>query len=322
MGPTPLASGGAKDVYVQQYTTSGLLESIMDFAADTSGSLTPKATLLLPANAEFFSMAIDSAGELYVGVLATDTSLDEVLVYAPGATGQATPVRTINLLSPGFPFVPLDLTVSPSGKLFVVGPEEIGTFPADASGDTSPSNVLSVGTSVDPVGIAADAAGNVYIANYIVGNNSSGQILVYAAGASGNALPIVTIDTPGIPYGVTLDASGNFYTSANVVTLDSSGEITASINQVVEYPALSSSAVNPVKTIAGSATGLTFATGPQIDEAGNLYLFTTITSGSGSAEVYTPEIVGFAPTASGNVKPGLTFTSSSWTYSGDHIAVH
>jgi len=42
----------------------------------------------------------------------------------------------------------------------------------------------------EPIGIALDGAGNIYIANAL-----SNTITVYAAGASGNATPTATINT-------------------------------------------------------------------------------------------------------------------------------
>jgi hypothetical protein len=77
-----------------------------------------------------------------------------------------------------------------------------------------------------------------------------------------------------------------------------------------------------VKTISGTATGLDFCVAPQMDAAGNLYLINAVIGGTQSSPTYAPEVVGFAPTASGDVAPGIVFTSSAWTDSGNALAVH
>jgi hypothetical protein len=321
----PLASGGATDVYVVQSSTSGVAQSILDFAADTNGSVTPKATITPLAGYEFESIATDSAGELYVGVASNGgngSPLYEVLVYAAGATGQAVPVRTILLPDTGdSSFLPLQMTVS-NGKLYVLGPNTVGVFEADGSSNVLAESAFSLPSGSEPLGIAADAQGNVYIATALQSSTTMGEILAYAAGASGSVLPTKTITTQGIPYGVAVDANGNVYTSLNTATLNGAGQPTNSTNQLVEYSGLTSGSLAVVKTIAGAATGVNFATGPQIDEVGNLYLVSVATKGTGSNFSETSEVVGFAPTATGNVAPGVVLSSDDWTESGDQLALH
>ena len=278
-----------------------------------------------PTSFQFESLATDSLGELYVGSAATDPNGNpfyEVLVYAPGASGQATPVRTIHLLAnPSGTFLPLQMTVTPAGKLYVVSPLAVGVFAANVDGDGVAESSFSLPGGSQPTGIAADAAGNIYVAGATSGNMTTGQILVYAAGANGTVAPTQTITTQGIPYGVTVDGSGNVYTSVNAGTLNG-GVGTASTNALVEYGGLMSGSLAVIKTIAGSATGVTFATGPQIDAAGNLYVVSEATKGSGSTFSETSEIVGFAPTATGNVAPGVVLSSSDWTEAGTQLALH
>jgi len=327
---TPLVSGGAKDIYVVQLDSSGMAaQSVMDFAADTDGSLTPKTTFLPAAGFGILSIATDSGGQLYVGVASLSSTAPpvyQVLVYASGATSTSTPMRTINLpavINEGF--LPLEMTVDASGKLYVVGLGVVGVFAANANGDASPTSMFTLANGSGPTGIAVDAAGNVYIANFVAANADTpggGEILIFAAGASGTALPMETISTQGEPYGVTLDANGNIYTSLNTLMLSSSGAITTSTCQVMEFGSLAAGSLATLKTITGTATGVSFGAGPQIDLAGNLYLVSEVTSGTGNDVKYTDQVVGFAPTATGNVAPGVMFSSSSWTLAGSQIAVH
>lgn len=322
---TALASGGATDIYVVQSSTSGVAESILDFAADTNGSVTPKATLTPLAGYTVESIATDSAGELFVGVAsngANGSPQYQVLVYPGGATGLAEPGRTIELPSAGGSgFLPLQMTVR-NAELYVMGPNTVGVFAADGLSDGAPLTGFSLPSGSEPLGIAADTQGNVYVATALQGSTTTGEILAYAAGLSGNVSPTQTITTQGIPYGVAVDANGNIYTSLNTATLNGAGQPTDSTNQLVEYSGLTSGSLAVVKTIAGATTGVNFGTGPQIDEAGNLYLVSVATKGTGSNFSETSEIVGFAPTVSGNVAPGVVLSSDDWTESGNQLALH
>jgi hypothetical protein len=172
-----LVSGGAKDIYVIQFDSSNESYSILDFAADTNGTLSPKGALLPPTGFAYDSMATDSAGQLYLGgqnVEGGGNPLNQVLVYAAGATGAATPLRTITLPNDeNSQYLPLDMTVDSTGKLYVVGLGLVGTFPANASGDTSPITSFSVTlpygnvSANGPTGIAVDTAGNIYLGMYL-----------------------------------------------------------------------------------------------------------------------------------------------------------
>jgi hypothetical protein len=321
-GGTPLVSGGAKDLYVMQLSSSGDVASILDFAADSGGSLKPRSTLVPPAGFEVEAIATDSAGQIYLGGINTAATGYEVLIYAPGATGLASPSRTVNLLNDeNGQYLPLDMTVDSSGRLYVVGLGVVGVFAANASGDSSALTSFALsydGPLVGYTGIEVDGFGNMYIAEYIQDTETSvtGQILIYGAGANGNPSPMKRIALTGAPYGLALDASGNIYTPMNTLTFNSSGEVTSSTCQVIEFENLTSESLAEAKTIAGAATGVTLGSGSQIDEAGNLYLVSTSNATVG------PEVVGFAPTASGNVAPGIVFTSSSWTDTSTQMALH
>jgi hypothetical protein len=73
------------------------------------------------------------------------------------------------------------------------------------------------------------------------------EIQVVAAGASGNATPMATIETGGTRavtnlYGIALDGAGNIYVTSG--------------NSIMVYAAGASGDAPPTATIAGSNTGL------------------------------------------------------------------
>lgn len=86
------------------------------------------------------------------------------------------------------------------------------------SGSTGDGGPATAATLIEPIGVAADAAGNVYIAdagsNRIRMVNTNGIISTIAgngtAGYSGNGGPATAAEL-NTPYGVTVDALGNIY---------------------------------------------------------------------------------------------------------------
>src|SRR2546426_10440619 len=104
-----------------------------------------------------------------------------------------------------------------------------------------------------PLGIALDGAGRLYVTNY---GASTPSITVYAAGATGNTTPTATIagSSTGLHYpsGIALDAVGQIYV-ANAASTNHLYSIT------VYAAATTGDATAPV-TIAGGNPGLNGAT--------------------------------------------------------------
>ncbi len=127
----------------------------------------------------------------------------------------------------------------------------ITVYAAGASGDATPTATIAgfaTGLSF-PFGIARDGAGNIYVANeFSNGAGGPGIITIYAAGASGNATPTVTITGGntglGGPFGIVLDGAGNIYVG------------NYSANSITVYAAGASGDATPTATITGPNTGL------------------------------------------------------------------
>src|SRR5204863_360888 len=137
-------------------------------------------------------------GPLFV----TDFSLAPgVVVFAAGASGDVIPIRTLagdNTALSNATGIARDA----AGTLYVANPPlnpvgggSITVYAAGASGDASPARTITgSNTGLNgPSDIAVDAARNVYVTNtggYVA---NAGSVTVYAAGASGNVIPIRTI---------------------------------------------------------------------------------------------------------------------------------
>jgi DNA-binding beta-propeller fold protein YncE len=108
--PTGIAYGNGL-LYVANHAT----DTVLAFPHTPGGSpgSTPARSLILPADVnETNAVALDGAGNLYVGAFAGG-----ILLYPPGADGAATPTRRLDGPSSGSGT--LDLDVFPDGRLFV-----------------------------------------------------------------------------------------------------------------------------------------------------------------------------------------------------------
>lgn len=185
-------------------------------------------------------VAVDASGAIYV---ATGTT---VPVFAPGADGNATPVRVIAGAATTFGYLegcrkcqgvrvgrewrcrpssrdqrggyrsqlPVGHGCPPSGELYVANHSapSVTVYSPTASGDAAPVRTI-VGASTElsrPYGVAVGSTGDIVVANY-----SSSTINVYVAGADGDVAPYRNIQgaateiSGAFPFA--LDAAGNVY---------------------------------------------------------------------------------------------------------------
>ncbi len=185
-------------------------------STDQSGNVAPTRTITGLHNPE--GLALDSAGNLYV------TVVDAVDVFAPGASGPATPIRVLggssttlqNLVLGG---QPAGIALDSAGDEFVaMGPAVLEFGPA-AAGNVAPttvyggltpgSNPATTGppygsaTLASCLGVAVDA-GELYCANF---NNSSFAVFVSATA------PGLTVESTGadMPFGIFIDTAGEVF---------------------------------------------------------------------------------------------------------------
>src|SRR2546422_493712 len=175
-------------------------------------------------------------------------------------------------------------------------PLDVTSGQTDAAGMTA--TTFRAGATAGTAVVAAAAAGlsgsaTVSVTGRVVGkplyvaNTGANSITVFAAGATGDAIPTAVIaggDTRlDSPVAVSLDASGNIY----VANFD------IAVPRITLYaPGATGNAV-PTAVIAGSATGLCDPFALAVDAAGNLYV----------ANHCANSITVYAPGANGDVAP-------------------
>ncbi len=105
-----------------------------------------------------------------------------------------------------------DVAVDAAGKVYAVnlsGPVFVAVFAPRASGDAAPIRQLGgMATRLsDPLAIALDARGYLYVANQTEGVGTA-SILVFAPDATGNAAPVRRITEAGEAVKLAIDGAG------------------------------------------------------------------------------------------------------------------
>jgi hypothetical protein len=140
-------------------------------APDGSVTSTPDAT-----TPDAAPQANGAGAGLYVSQAA-----NQVLVFAPDATGNAAPVRTISGASTGLA-LPIGVAVDASGNLYVANRMGAGVtvYPPGASGDVAPLRTLAASGMQAAEGIAIGKNGDVFVSTCpSCGNSGGGQVGVF-----------------------------------------------------------------------------------------------------------------------------------------------
>jgi 6-phosphogluconolactonase (cycloisomerase 2 family) len=261
-----VASGGT----IATVSTAGTYAYTTSCAAST-GQFQTTMTASIPAGSGDVT-----AAELTNRSLVYPSSINQLELYR---------CSTANQIFPGHTYV-----VTQNAVIVVFAGNLSGTVNVAPLATISGSNT---GLS-NPLGMALDSSGQIYIANC----NGNG-ISVFAANPSGtlNEAPVATIagsnTTLNCPSGVGLDSSGKVYVA------NGNGD-----NAITVYAASPSGTMNeaPLATITGSNTGLNNPGGIEFDSAGHVY--------TGSS---APSIQMFAAGPSGtlNETPLATITGSN-----------
>jgi hypothetical protein len=286
--------GGASNVYVVQ---NGSTSSILEFPASALSSATPSNTITIPMQTTFDAVAADASGNLYVSasVVTAPPTLYEVLVYAPGATGSATPTRTIT----NFSDYVVSIAVDSTGQLYALSGNTISVFAANATGNATPVRQITGSATLlnSPYSLAVDSAQNIYVAN-----TGAENIVVFSASANGNAVPTRTITGAntqlGYSFGIAVDGAGDIF-----ATTEMSG--TEKISQVLEFAPNANGNALPTMTLTDFASDP--IAGIQVDDAGNLYVLVI------DNNLMTVDV--FSAGASGGRAPEQNINSTAWTNS-------
>jgi hypothetical protein len=253
---------------------------------------------------------------------------NSVTIYAPGSDGtDPSTITTISGSTTGFE-APVAIALAPTGiagltRFYATicgkvcggkGAASVNRYdlsipngggPIDAGPATA---ITGADTGLDePIGVALDSSGNIYVANDFGGGAKIGSVTVYPFGSNGNVTPTTTIAGGktgfDFPTGIALDSSRNIYVTNCGV--DCGG---ANARSVEIFSAGSSGNVPPMATITGGKTDLAFPFGIALDSGGNIYVANQIggENGIGSVTMY--------PAGShGNVAPTAIITGHNTT---------
>jgi sugar lactone lactonase YvrE len=266
-----------------------------------------------------FSVAIDSSGNLYIAfpqlqhrIFKVDSAGQLTVVAGigiPGFSGDGGPATSARLADPSG--VALDASgnlyiadsfnnrirkVNTSGTISTVAGDGNFGFGGDGAGATGAQ--LS-----DPVGVAFDASGNLYIAdtenNRIRKVNSSGTISTVAgdgnSGFGGDGGPATSAQL-AFPAGVALDASGNLYIA------DTNNNRVRKVNTGGTVSTVVGDGNSGFGGDGGPATSaqLAFPAGVALDASGNFYIADAFNN-----RIRKVDSTGIITTVAGDGTPGF-----------------
>jgi sugar lactone lactonase YvrE len=257
---------------------------VLVYSADSTGNASPlaiiegrKTRLDYPVG-----VAVDAGGKIYV------TMDGRIPVFSAGSNGNVKPITKITSNHTGLT-QPYGVAVGSDGKIYVadkhVGPHSCGrvlVYRSRSYGDASPMAVIEGPHTVlqQPIGIAVDSRGNVYVTNQ-EGINQCGprhstvaainratlyaSVTVYSAesiaSGGGDVPPVATI--------------GGVGSQISSVALDSTGKIYATSGSPASvriYPASSDRKERPDAIIVGSQTRLDSPEAIALDSSGKIYV--------------------------------------------------
>jgi hypothetical protein len=345
--PAAATPQAAKTMYIGNYASDPNnndveTDTIVGYSTTAPGSTTPSTTLNLPNNFVLDAFTTGPDGKLYVSGNVRPNRYDEILVFAAGATGSATPVTTITgsaTENNGTFTYAYYLAVNSKNQLFVLNDDNnIEVFAAGATGAAVPAQYITWGSQNDNFDeiydIATDGLGETFICDY--GNN---EIFAFAAGATGNIAPVRTItgtnvDTFDSIWAMTADDAGNVYT-VNYNSSDDPGRdgngtphpmlashhphrhgqtLTAHPHTgnpsgtlstgIIVFPAGATGNATPLRTISGSTTKVFYPAGIAVDPVSNIYYIDDDVSPLGP-------LMMFSSTATGDIAPVLSISLSN-----------
>jgi hypothetical protein len=202
-GPYAVFATSTK-IYVSDETLPG---SVRVFPIGSNGNVTP-TQVITGSNTSLgnfnFGVAADSSGKIYVA----EPFSNLILIFAANANGNARPIGTISGSNTGLSS-PQGITIDSADNLYAGG-ATVNVYAPGATGNVAPIQLIS-GSNTGLNGVqfvAVDSNKNIYASNYGSACGSGCSITVYAAGATGNVAPIVTIAGSNTnitnPYGIAI----------------------------------------------------------------------------------------------------------------------
>jgi secreted PhoX family phosphatase len=226
-------------------------------------------------------------------IYASNPMLNSLSVFPIGSNGNVPSLFGKTLLSN-----PNGIAYS-EGNIYVTNAatNSITVYPANSNGNPNPITTI-IGSSTlldDPVAIAMDSGGNIYVANRGSPAGDPDSITIYSADSGGNVTPTAVITGPntGLEYpdALTLDSKGNIYVA-------NEGSIAGLPDSITVYSPGSNGNSAPANIISGSSTALASPGGVAVDANGYIYATSLGVEGVGSVAVLI-----YAPGSTGNIAP-------------------
>jgi sugar lactone lactonase YvrE len=305
--PSGIALDGSGKIYVLNGNGEGRITEYPPIGAST-GILDGTPSVTIGGNNTLLDqpdgIAVNVAGDIYTvnrigGPIVSGESYDRgsVTVYATGSNGNVAPAVTIDGAATGLSF-PDAIALDAEGNIYVVNAETANTgstlstipsitvYQAGSDGNATPKAIIAGSKTglIAPEGIAIDASGYLYVADF---GGSLSTIGIFLAGSNGNVAPGTTIAgaNTGLarPIGLVLDAAGNIYVANTWGGPFDVGSVTV-------YAAGSSGNSSPTATIISNIPQLDEAAGIALDADGNIYVANENNSASpkGSITIYPP----------------------------------
>jgi len=288
---TPSGAGKPASNYTQY--------QIQSFAAGSNGNVAPIATIAGDATGLYNTdggngIAVSAAGEIY----SANAGANSVTVYAPGSSGNVSPVATLSRGDAGVGDV-MGVAFDKAGNIYGLQrtaetTDSISEWAAGST-DSPPLRTLDFPPPVDntPLGLAVDTAGNIYVGMPPPsGGLAGGSLLEFAAGSEGNAQPARTISGSntgiGLPTAIAVDQAGNAYVSS---WSDSGG--------VSVFSPSDDGNATPSQLIAGADTEIFTPESIAVDSKGTIYVGNSAAAGPNTI----PQVTIYAPEATDDTAP-------------------
>jgi hypothetical protein len=279
-------------------------------AAPVMSSAAPLRTLTdVGMSGKSLGLTRDAAGRLYVVSDAAEADAEPALkgsveVYAPGASGDDTPLRVIRGAQTGLDD-PRRPAVDANGSLYVpnAGNGTITVYGPQASGDAKPIRTITSAGQSAPQSVDIGPDGNLYVSDG-VSDSGSPHIRVFRPDAKGTAVPVRTIGgaKSGLASGgdVAFDRAGNVYLSA--FSYESRPDA-----RIVVFAAGASGDVAPKRVITSAS--MAWPGQIHLDSSDNLYVAEYV--GSTLEQPTAGSILVFAANASTNAVPRAVLSGPS-----------